>query len=154
MVFGFCLLVFQNRVSLYSPGFPGTHSVSQADLEVRNPPASVLGLKVCTTTALLTSEVYWGYLEGGAEMTWRQLHPKASMGDGSQSWEPGMHCTACRQCDRQAGEWPCRQLGCSCLSQEVGCCQLSVPLGSTAFIAYAVAKEGSDILRMLEFWFL
>ncbi|GAB1288019.1 Transcription initiation factor TFIID subunit 13 [Apodemus speciosus] len=35
--------------SLYSPGCPGTHSVDQADLKLRNPPASasqVLGLKV------------------------------------------------------------------------------------------------------------
>jgi hypothetical protein len=32
---------------------PGTHSVDQAGLELRNPPASAsqaLGLKVCTTT--------------------------------------------------------------------------------------------------------
>ncbi|GAB1291143.1 Myotubularin-related protein 14 [Apodemus speciosus] len=29
-----------NRVSLCSPGFPGTHSVDQAVLELRNPPAS------------------------------------------------------------------------------------------------------------------
>jgi hypothetical protein len=37
----FCLvLVFCNRVSLYSPGCPGTHSVDQAGLELRNPPAS------------------------------------------------------------------------------------------------------------------
>jgi hypothetical protein len=40
-------------VSLYSPGCPGTHSVDQAGLELRNLPASasqVLGLKVCATT--------------------------------------------------------------------------------------------------------
>jgi hypothetical protein len=45
---------FWDRVSLYSPGCPGTHSVDQASLEVRNPPTSasrVLGLKVCATTA-------------------------------------------------------------------------------------------------------
>ena len=38
---------------LYSPGCPGTHSVDQAGLELRNLPASasrVLGLKACTTT--------------------------------------------------------------------------------------------------------
>jgi hypothetical protein len=43
-------LVFQDRVSLYIPGCPGTHFVDQAGLELRNPPASVslvLGLKVC-----------------------------------------------------------------------------------------------------------
>jgi hypothetical protein len=50
------ILVFRDRVSLYSPGCPGTHSVDQAGLELRNPPASasrVLGLKACTTTARL-----------------------------------------------------------------------------------------------------
>jgi hypothetical protein len=46
----FCLFVFvfPDRVSLYSPGCPGTHSVDQAGLGLRNLPASasqVLGLK-------------------------------------------------------------------------------------------------------------
>jgi hypothetical protein len=39
--------------SVYSPGCPGTHSVDQAGLELRNLPASasqVLGLKACVTT--------------------------------------------------------------------------------------------------------
>ena len=31
---------FQNRVSLYSPGCPGTHSVDQTVLKLTNPPAS------------------------------------------------------------------------------------------------------------------
>jgi hypothetical protein len=47
------LLVFRDRVSPYSRGCPGTHSVDQAGLELRNPPASasqVLGLKACSTT--------------------------------------------------------------------------------------------------------
>jgi hypothetical protein len=46
-------LVFRDRVSLCSPGCPGTHFVDQASLELRNLPASasgVLELKVCTTT--------------------------------------------------------------------------------------------------------
>ena len=50
----FVVLVFRDRVSLYSPDCPGTHSVDQAGLKLRNPPASasgVLGLKVCATTA-------------------------------------------------------------------------------------------------------
>jgi hypothetical protein len=52
----FFLLVFgfPDRVSLCSPGCPGTHSVEQAGLKFRNPPASasqVLGLKACATTA-------------------------------------------------------------------------------------------------------
>jgi hypothetical protein len=51
--FFFFFLVFRDRVSLYSPGCPGTHFVDQAGLELRNPPASasqVLGLKACATT--------------------------------------------------------------------------------------------------------
>jgi hypothetical protein len=39
---------FQDRVSLCSPGCPGTHSIDQAGLELRSLPASafqVLGLK-------------------------------------------------------------------------------------------------------------
>jgi hypothetical protein len=46
-------LVFRDRVSLCSPGCPGTHSVDQAGLELRNPPVSasqVLGLKARATT--------------------------------------------------------------------------------------------------------
>jgi hypothetical protein len=46
-------LVFQDRVSLYSPGCPVTHFVDQAGLELRNLPASasqVLGLKARATT--------------------------------------------------------------------------------------------------------
>jgi hypothetical protein len=31
---------FLDRVSLYSPGCPGTHFVDQTGLELRNPPAS------------------------------------------------------------------------------------------------------------------
>jgi hypothetical protein len=49
--FGFLFLFFfQDRVSLCSPGCPGTHSVDQAGLELRNPSASasqVLGSKAC-----------------------------------------------------------------------------------------------------------
>jgi hypothetical protein len=50
------VFVFQDRISLYSPGYPGTHFVDQAGLKLRNPPASasqMLGLKACaaaTTT--------------------------------------------------------------------------------------------------------
>jgi hypothetical protein len=58
-LFGWFLFVclFQDRVSLCSPGCPGTHFVDhQAGLELRDPPASasqVLGSKACTTTAQL-----------------------------------------------------------------------------------------------------
>ncbi|KRY62511.1 hypothetical protein T4D_13818, partial [Trichinella pseudospiralis] len=47
-------MIHNNRVSLCSPGCPGTHFVDQAGLELKYPPASasqVLGLKVCATTA-------------------------------------------------------------------------------------------------------
>jgi hypothetical protein len=43
----------QDRVSLCSPGCPGTHFVDQAGLKLRNTPTSasrVLGFKACTTT--------------------------------------------------------------------------------------------------------
>jgi hypothetical protein len=47
------LFFFGDRVSLCSPGCPGTHSVDQAELKFRALLAStsqVLGLKVCTST--------------------------------------------------------------------------------------------------------
>jgi hypothetical protein len=50
----FLFLVFQGRVSLHSPGCPGTHFLDQAGLKLRNLPASasqVLGLKACATTS-------------------------------------------------------------------------------------------------------
>jgi hypothetical protein len=62
------VFVFRDRVSLCSPGCPGTHSVDQAGLEFRNLPASasqVLGLKAYTTTAQPQGISYKGnYLTG------------------------------------------------------------------------------------------
>jgi hypothetical protein len=61
----FYFIFFQDRVSLYSPGCPGTHSVDQAGLELRNLPASasqVLGLKACATTAWQKEDFNWGWL--------------------------------------------------------------------------------------------
>jgi hypothetical protein len=57
-IFGCCLfgLVFHDRISLCSPGCPGTHSVDPAGLKLRNLLASasqVLGLKACIITAWL-----------------------------------------------------------------------------------------------------
>jgi hypothetical protein len=49
----FGLFCFWDRVSLCSPGCPGTHSIDQVSLKLRNLPASasqVLGLKACATT--------------------------------------------------------------------------------------------------------
>jgi hypothetical protein len=54
----FFFWLFRDRVSLYSPGCPGTHFVDQAGLELRNPLAStsrVLGLKACITITQLES---------------------------------------------------------------------------------------------------
>jgi hypothetical protein len=53
VLFCFCFCFFRDRVFLCSPGCPGTHSVDQAGLELRDLPASaslVLGLKACATT--------------------------------------------------------------------------------------------------------
>jgi hypothetical protein len=57
-IYLFIYFVFRDRVSLYSPGCPGTHFVDQTGLELRNPPASasqVLGLKACATMPDLCS---------------------------------------------------------------------------------------------------
>jgi hypothetical protein len=51
--FGLVWFGFQDRVSLCSPGCPGTHSVDQAGLKLRNLPAyasQLMGLKACATT--------------------------------------------------------------------------------------------------------
>jgi hypothetical protein len=59
--FLFVCLFFRDRVSLYSPGCPRTHSVDQAGLKLRNPPASaswVLGLKTCATNTQLSVPFY------------------------------------------------------------------------------------------------
>ena len=38
--FGFWIVVFQDRISLYNPGCSGTHSLEQVGLKLRNLPAS------------------------------------------------------------------------------------------------------------------
>jgi hypothetical protein len=61
----FLFLAFRDRVSLCSPDCPGSHSVDQFGLELRNLPASasqVLGLKACATTARQKSGIYSGVL--------------------------------------------------------------------------------------------
>jgi hypothetical protein len=57
----FIFLFFRDRVSLCSPGCPGTHFVDQAGLELRNLPVSasqVLGLKACASTARLVAHIF------------------------------------------------------------------------------------------------
>ena len=52
----YLVFLFLDRVALCSFGCPGTHSVDQAGLKCRNPPASasqLLRLKACTATAQL-----------------------------------------------------------------------------------------------------
>ena len=89
----FCfVLFFWDRVSLYSPGCPGTHSIDQAGLKLRNPPASasqVFGLKVCATTAQLLIGLLCGRpdcrkpdlpqqptpLENQLTLCWEPSHP-------------------------------------------------------------------------------
>ena len=48
-----CLFVcFEDKISLHSPGYPGTCYVDQAGLKLRDPPVSasqVLGLMLCVT---------------------------------------------------------------------------------------------------------
>jgi hypothetical protein len=59
--FLFSFFGFRDRVSWCSPGCPGTHSVDQAALELRNPSASasqMLGLKVCVTSNQLKYMLY------------------------------------------------------------------------------------------------
>jgi hypothetical protein len=56
-------IFFWDRVSLYSPGCPGTHFVDQAGLELRNLPASasqVLELKACATMPSSTFFLKYG----------------------------------------------------------------------------------------------
>ena len=50
---GFLLVCLRQSFSLCSLGYPGTHSVDEAGLELRYLPASasrVLGLKACATS--------------------------------------------------------------------------------------------------------
>ena len=68
------LLVFQDRVSLHSPGCPGTFCAQEVGLELRDLPASaswVMGLNVCTTNSwlnyeinkLFSSPIFWNFQE-------------------------------------------------------------------------------------------
>jgi hypothetical protein len=66
----FCF--FQDRVSLCSPGCPGTHFVDQAGFKLRNLPASasqVLGLKACATTARLRTAESYGSISSIATLS-------------------------------------------------------------------------------------
>ena len=95
-------------MSLCSPGCPGIHSVDQAGLELRNPPASasqVLGLQGCTTTARLrnvpemtnegTKESmgilgphYLAEMHGSETWTLKRLRPAARQSPGGELRRP------------------------------------------------------------------
>jgi hypothetical protein len=67
---------FRDRVSLYSPGCPGTHSVDQTGLELRNSPASdspVLVLKACTRESLSRKTGGGGWWGEACATTARQM---------------------------------------------------------------------------------
>jgi hypothetical protein len=56
-----CFWFFETGFLCIAPACPGTHSVDQAGLELRNLPASasrVLGLKACATTAQLCHGIF------------------------------------------------------------------------------------------------
>ena len=85
-IFGvlFCF-VFWDRVSLCSSGCPGTHSVDQAGLKLRNPPASasqVLGLKACTTTPGCHSS----FLKHGVFLTQLKICMDTKSWKGTPTW--------------------------------------------------------------------
>jgi hypothetical protein len=91
----FCLFCFRDRVSLYSPGCTGTHSVDQAGLKPRNSPASasqVLGLKACATTAWLRNTFFkqtnWDADGKQFPHYWSEVMWILDTGSSGSSWEP------------------------------------------------------------------
>jgi hypothetical protein len=76
------ILIFRDRVSLYSPGCLGTHFVDQAGLELRNLPASasqVLGLKACATTPGFIYVFIYFYFYVLSEARRRQQTPETGI---------------------------------------------------------------------------
>ena len=108
-IFFFFFGVFWDRISLYNPGFPGTQSVDQVGLELRNPPATasqVLGLKVCTTMPgfcilILKKDLcVWAlpHMFVGTRCLWRWeegiVSPRTNVTDGCElpcgCWQPNL----------------------------------------------------------------
>jgi hypothetical protein len=91
-LFGWLVLVFRDRVSLCIPDCPGTHFVDQADLELRNQPASasqVLGLKACATMPATPSNSYKGRYLIGASLQFQRFSPLSSW---QEAWQhPSRH---------------------------------------------------------------
>jgi hypothetical protein len=78
--FFFGWLVFWDRVSLYSPGCPGTHFVDQTGLELRN----LLRLKVCATMPGSSFSILFCYFIVCVGMFW--LHACLCI-----TWTPGTY---------------------------------------------------------------
>jgi hypothetical protein len=92
VLFCFLFFVFQDRVSLCSPGCPGTQFVDQAGLELRNPPASasgVLGSKVAPPHPAPT--LYFESFNLGLSISARLTRQQASPGDPPDCTPPSQH---------------------------------------------------------------
>jgi hypothetical protein len=97
LVFFFFSFFFfpRDRVSLCSPGCPGTHFVDQAGLELRNSPASasrVLGLKACATmpNSVFVFQDRFSLYSPGYLRTRAGLELKDPPASASQCWDKGM----------------------------------------------------------------
>ena len=69
----FCFVLFRDRVSLCSPGHPGTHSVEQAGLKLRNLPASGFFFTI-------NSQIPVEHLKSGKRVDPWRLVPARQMG--------------------------------------------------------------------------
>ena len=103
ILFIFILLFFQDRVSLYSPGCPRTHSIDQADLILRDPPCSgswVLGLKAWATTTWLVAFIFF-------KNEWKWMKEIVFKGKETilEFWNWGEHCCSIYE-DRASASVP------------------------------------------------
>ena len=78
------VLVFRDRVSLYSPGCPGTHSVDQAGLELRNPSASASLKESAAINQILGRKV----MPAAVNSSWQRGLRVSAYPDGSVCLHP------------------------------------------------------------------
>jgi hypothetical protein len=95
--------IFQDRVSLYNPGCPGTHSVDQIGLELRNPPASAFpsaGIKGvchhCLVLSILLATEYVGLWSNYKEQTQMVRCVGMVSGGRGEQWQLGFEGTSSR----------------------------------------------------------